>query len=358
MLMTTRASRPLPVLGLLVVLAAAAVLASPAFASEEHGTTPPAHGETHEAAPAEAPAADGHTAAATGDHGDTHATDAHAADAHAHESHAAVPHLQNGLSLLIANMTDAEGEPTPTATFLRNFMDPIFSLLGVLILGIFFVTVGTRLRDRDPGRVQMFAETIVGGLYGMFEQVLGDQARRFTPYLGTLFLFILVNNWLGMVPFGHASTSSFANTTIGLGVLTFFYVQYVGIKENGLGGYLYHFAGQPKSGIEWGFAILIFPLELMGELIKPLSLSLRLFGNIFGEDTLIAVMVMLGTFIVFKLTGNQWIPGIPLQFPFYFLGLLASTVQALVFTILSTIYIALMLPHHDHEEAAHGHAAH
>jgi len=337
MQMTMRARGLVLALGLLLIFGAPA-----AFASDEH------------------PAATTEHVAAEPEHGTT------AAEGHGEgESHTAVPHLQNALGLVVASMTDEEGRPTPAASFLKAFTDPIFSILTVLIIGVFFVIVGTRLRDRDPGRVQLFAEALVGGLYGMFEQVLGKDARRFTPYLGTLFLFILINNWMGMIPLGHASTSSFANTTIGLGLLTFFYVQYIGIKENGLGGYLYHFAGQPKSGIEWGFAILIFPLELMGELIKPLSLSLRLFGNIFGEDTLIAVMVLLGTYIVYHLTGNPYIPGIPLHFPFYFLGLLASTVQALVFTILSTIYIALMLPHHDHEaasgdleEAAHGHAAH
>jgi F-type H+-transporting ATPase subunit a len=333
--MTTRAHGLVLALGLTLLLGAPVAFASeepPAAATEHTQTEPEPGGHAQGQAPA------GHGAAAT--------------------THVVVPHLQNALGLMIATMKDSEGQPTPTARFLKAFLDPIYSMVAVLIVGIFFVTVGARLRDRDPGRRQLFAEVVMGGLYGMFEQVLGKDARRFTPYLGTLFLFILVNNWMGMVPLGHASTSSFANTTIGLGVLTFFYVQYVGIKENGLGGYLYHFAGQPKSGIEWGFAILIFPLELMGELIKPLSLSLRLFGNIFGEDTLIAVMVLLGTYIVYRYTGNQFIPGIPLHFPFYFLGLLASTVQALVFTILSTIYIALMLPHHDHEEAAHGHAAH
>ncbi len=134
--------------------------------------------------------------------------------------------------------------------------------------------------------------------------MLGDQARRFAPYLGTLFIFIYANNLFGLIPLGHSATASFVNTTLALGLCTFLYVQYVGIKENGIGGYLYHFAGQPKSGIEWGFAILIFPLEVMGELIKPISLSLRLFGNIFGEDTLIAVMVILGVQLMHFLAGS------------------------------------------------------
>jgi len=328
----------------LVILCSFLVIAAgAAFAADQHDAEP--HDGTEHAQP---PAG----------LGDEHPIpeDLHEVAAEEHATHSAVPHLQNVVGLIAADLTDDTGHPTEAAKFLKAWVDPIFSLFVALVLAVFFISVGRNLRDRDPTRTQMFAETVVGGLYNMFEQVLGDQARRFTPYLGTLFLFILLNNWMGLVPLGHASTSSFANTTIGLGLLTFFYVQYIGIKENGLGGYLYHFAGQPKSGIEWGFAILIFPLEVMGELIKPISLSLRLFGNIFGEDTLVAVMVLLGTVIMYSLTGSKWVPGLPLHFPFYFLGLLASTVQALVFTILSTIYIALMLPHHDHAEAeAPGH---
>ena len=85
-------------------------------------------------------------------------------------------------------------------------------------------------------------------------------------------------------------------------------------------------------------------MHIIGELAKPFSLSLRLFGNITGEDTLIAVFIMLGISVM------AFSPvGLPLQIPFYFLGLLLSTIQALVFALLSTIYILLMLPHEEHE---------
>ena len=103
---------------------------------------------------------------------------------------------------------------------------------------------------------------------------------------------------------------------------------------------------------------LFFVLHLVGELIKPISLSLRLFGNIFGEDTLVATMVLLGAGITYSLSGGiAWLPGIPLHVPFYFLGLLSCTIQALVFTLLSTVYIALWLPHgdHGHGDEAHAH---
>ncbi len=279
------------------------------------------------------------------------AQDAHAAE-HA-EDHGGEFHLDNLAKLLIANIWSVE-----TAEQMTDWIDPIFSLLIGLLIALFFITVARALRDREPGHKQLFAEMVIGGLYNMFHEILGDSARRFTPYLGTLFIFVLCNNLFGLVPLGHSSTSSFVNTTLGLGLMTFLYVQYVGIRENGIGGYLYHFAGQPKSSVEWIFAALIFPLELMGELIKPISLSLRLFGNIFGEDTLIAVMVVLGVqlmqFILSLVGGSAvagWFPGIPFQVPFYAIALIGSTVQALVFTLLSTIYISLMLPHGLEEEA-------
>jgi F-type H+-transporting ATPase subunit a len=203
----------------------------------------------------------------------------------------------------------------------------------------------------------MAVEMILGGLYSLFETIIGPSARRYTPYLGSLFIFIYCNNLFGLIPLGHASTSSFANTTFALGGMTFLYVQGIALKENGIGGYLHHMAGSPKTGMDWGFSLLLFPLHLLGELIKPVSLSLRLFGNIFGEDTLVATMVLLGAGISFGLTGNNFVPGLPLQFPFYFLGLLSSTIQALVFTLLATVYIALWLPHGDHGDhaEAHGH---
>jgi len=94
---------------------------------------------------------------------------------------------------------------------------------------------------------------------------------------------------------------------------------------------------------------LNLPLHIIGELAKPLSLSLRLFGNISGEDMLLAIFVGLGISITAILHPPAWMPGLPLQLPFIFLALLTSFVQALVFTLLSTIYFSLMT-HHEEEE--------
>ena len=101
--------------------------------------------------------------------------------------------------------------------------------------------------------------------------------------------------------------------------------------------------------ISWVLVPLNLPIHLIGELAKPLSLSLRLFGNITGEDVLIAAFTGVG---IMAISFLKLPVGIPLQLPFYFLGLLMSAIQALVFTSLSAIYIALMLPH-EHEGEHH-----
>jgi len=304
--------------------------------TDDHGTEA-AHGTTDaQAAEGEhaAEAAHGEEAA----HGDGHGTD--------------MPHLPSALTFL----SGYSWMPAPVVKVMTDFKDPIFSILIAILLALFFVGLSKSLDPRKPGRRQMAAEMLLGGLSNLFESIIGPSARRYTPFLGSLFIFIYANNLFGLVPLGHSSTSSFANTTFALGLMTFCYVQFHAIRMNGIGGWLFHLAGSPQDKLGWGLIILFFPLHLVGELIKPLSLSLRLFGNIFGEDTLVATMVLLGAGITFGLTGSPHLPGIPLQFPFYFLGLLSCTIQALVFTLLATVYIALWLPHDDH--ADHAEAAH
>jgi F-type H+-transporting ATPase subunit a len=310
----------------------------------------PEHPAAAAASPASAPPETQAGLPGAVEHGAAHATgdDAHlhAEEGHAHDDHGGVAHLTNWLSIVTGFIPDE-----PLRAQIMRFQDPIFSGIAAILLAVLFARIYTR-RSQDPGRLQVAAEMIVAGLYNLFEIILGPSARRFTPYLGTLFLFILVNNLMGIVPLMHASTSAI-NTTLALALCTFAYVQYVGIRENGPLGYLHHMAGSPRSGMEWGFALLLFPLHILGELIKPMSLSLRLFGNVFGEDTLIATMVVLGA----AMFATMDIPiGLPLHVPFIFLALLTGTIQALVFTLLSTVYIALMLPHHEealgHQEEA------
>ncbi|MCB1184339.1 F0F1 ATP synthase subunit A [bacterium] len=369
----------------LALLLGAVIFASGASLARDHGddtaTGAVQHDDPHAAdvQATDTHATDAQTADHTSGHGEPNTThDEHAADPHAtghgddmHGAeghgeghgdahgggHSSIPHLYNLVSGWIAPFV-----PEAVAHNLEAFIDPIYSLTVVILLSLFFVALARQLSARKPGRRQAAAEIIFGGLYSLFQAIIGPTARRYTPFLGTLFIFILCNNLAGIIPLGHAATSSFNATTFALGGLTFLYVQGIALKENGLLGYLHHMAGSPKTGMDWGFSLLLFPLHLLGELIKPVSLALRLFGNIFGEDTLVATMVILGYLLMKALLGflpetaMGFIPGLPLQLPFYFLGLLSSTIQALVFTLLATVYIALWLPHGDHgHDEAHGH---
>jgi F-type H+-transporting ATPase subunit a len=267
--------------------------------------------------------------------GDAAAGDEHAAagDEHAAEgghSSGGAPHLPNLIYLLFG-----------PDSFANHWVNVIFAF-GV---GLFLSLIAARVyatRQMIPGKLQNAVEMLIESMYNFFESILGKEAKVYTPYLGSLFFYILLMNWIGMIPLGHSPSTSL-NITASLTLLTFFYAQSVGIKRLGIGGYLHHMAGSPSDVIGWSMVILLFPLHIIGELAKPFSLALRLFGNITGEDTLVAVFVGLGIAIL------AFSPvGLPLQIPFYFLGLLLSTIQALVFTLLSSIYILLMLPHEEH----------
>ena len=145
----------------------------------------------------------------------------------------------------------------------------------------------------------------------------------------------------------------FLTTTAPLAVCVFVYVQWTGIAKNGLFGYLHHLCGSPRDIFGWLVAPMMFPLHVLGEFIKPLSLSFRLYGNIMAGHILLAVFMGMG---IAMLKPFHIPAGVPLHFPFLFLELLVGAIQSLVFALLSTIYIAMMLPHEEHAaEQAHNH---
>ncbi len=167
--------------------------------------------------------------------GDAHGEGAVAAHGEGHGEehgggHGSVPHMANILAFLAPVL------PAVVAENLMAFVDPFFSLVIILVLAIFFINLNKKLSARTPGRTQMAVEMLFGGLYGLFREILGPSARRYTPFLGTLFIFILLNNLAGMLPLGHAATSSFATTTLALGLMTFVYVQFYALRLNGIGG--------------------------------------------------------------------------------------------------------------------------
>ena len=234
------------------------------------------------------------------------------------------------------------------ARFLLRYNAPIFSLLVVILLSTLCI-LGARSMTLVPGRFQNVLEWAVEGLSNFICGVLGQDGRRFVPFLGTLFLYIYFQNVFGLIPLLFTPTSVI-ETTAAMAIVVFLYVQWTAVRSNGPLGYLRHLAGDPKDAVGWSMAPLMLPLHVVGELAKPLSLSLRLFGNMMGEETLIAVFLGLGVSV---LAFTHLPVGLPLQVPFVFLALLTTLIQALVFSLLSTIYFSLVLPHREHAEGGH-----
>jgi len=237
--------------------------------------------------------------------------------------------------------------------FLQQYEVLFFSLLVALLLSI-AAFAASRNPQMVPSGVQNLFEMLVEGLYNFIVGIIGEKhAPRFVPFLGTLGIYIWCMNLFGLIPFMDSPTSNL-NVTFALGLTVFVYVQYVGIRELGFVGYIDHMLGQPRDLTGWLLAPLMLPIHLLGELAKPISLSCRLFGNIFGEDMLLVAFVSLG---ITALSFAHLPIGLPLQVPFLFLALLTSTLQAAVFMVLSTIYVLLMLPHDEHHDE-HPHEAH
>jgi F-type H+-transporting ATPase subunit a len=280
---------------------------------------------------------------ATGEH-HTELSTEHSAEPggeHAAEHHGQHLELPN-LTMLLKAFVLHPG--TLAYRYVEVFENAFFALLS----GAFLCLVAWRVYRRRsvlPGRLQAFVEMIVEWLEGLASTMMGPKyGRHFTPFIATLFVYIATMNCFVLIPLGKSPTSTFLNN-ISIAVVVFLYVQYTGIKRQGLLGYLHHLAGSPKDLAGWCLSPLLFALELFGEFVKPFSLSLRLFGNIFGEDLLLAVFALLGVVVLSPLHSPV---GLPLHVPFYFLALLLGLIQALVFSLLSTVYISLMLPHGEH----------
>jgi len=310
----------------------------PAAEADSHASPGAAHPGTHGSGNTPAPSAHGTESAAGG--GDPHAPPA--ADAGPEK-------FANVITVLSRAFPHAAW-----AHFLHHYEPIIFSLFIALLICL-VAMVATRNPKLIPGPLQNGAEMVVEGLYNFIVDILGPRfGPRYVPFLGTLFVYILVMNLFGLIPFMDSPTSNL-NVTVALAIIVFVYAQYLGFRELGVLGWVDHMAGSPRSAIGWGLVPLMLPIHLMGELAKPISLACRLFGNIFGEDMLLVAFASLGiTVLAF---ANLPI-GVPLHLPFLFLALLTSTLQALVFTVLSTIYFLLMLPHDDHGHEAEAQRAH
>lgn len=189
----------------------------------------------------------------------------------------------------------------------------------VLLTILGFGLIASKRTAEVPGKVQSVFELLVGGIYGMALDIMGEEGKPYIPLIFGLGLYVLFSNLIGIIP-GFLAPTSNLNSTVAPAIVVFLFYQYIGLKKHGA-HYIKHFLGP----VGW-LAPLMLIIELIGHLARPLSLSMRLFGNIFGEELVISILFILVPFLV------------PL--PMYFLGVFTSALQAYVFMMLSMIYIS------------------
>ena len=190
----------------------------------------------------------------------------------------------------------------------------------VTVVIIIFFKLSVKNLSIFPGKMQNVLEMIYKFFQGMVDDMIGHEGRKFIPALTTLGLFISVSNLLGLLPEMESPTANL-NTTVGCAIFIFLYYHYQGVKKHGVWGYIKTFMGPV-----WWLAWLFLPIEIVSHFSRPLSLSMRLFGNIFGEDLVIIIIASLVPFVA------------PL--PVMALAVFTSLLQAFIFVMLSTIYLA------------------
>jgi F-type H+-transporting ATPase subunit a len=204
-------------------------------------------------------------------------------------------------------------------------------ILMIVLIGVALLV--RRSIQLVPVGGQNVFEAIFGGLLNFIDEVMGHHGRAYFPLLATLGIFIFAANLMGLIP-GQTSPTANINTTAACAVTVFLMTHYVGFKTHGV-SYLKQFTGPI-----WWLAPLMFVIEIIGHLARPLSLSVRLFGNIFGKEQVLVNIFILG--IAFKFLGVPMVlPSLMIVFAIFL-----SFIQAFVFVLLSMIYLAGALEEH------------
>ncbi|HEX9779066.1 MAG TPA: F0F1 ATP synthase subunit A [Geopsychrobacteraceae bacterium] len=189
-------------------------------------------------------------------------------------------------------------------------------VMGILVVLAFLASRSVTL---VPSGIQNFMETVVAGVEKLIEDTMGDEGKAYFPLIATFALFILVSNLIALIPGFYPPTANL-NTNAALALTVFAMTHVIGFKKHGF-AYLKHFMGP----ILW-LAPLVFIIEIIGHLARPLSLSLRLFGNMYGHEIVLMIFFALVPFF--------------LPIPMMLMGVLVAFIQTFVFTLLAMIYIA------------------
>ncbi len=240
-------------------------------------------------------------------------------------------------SVAYAAEEEAQGLTSPVFFHIGplEISEHIFSAWVAMAVLLLFSWAATRKMQLIPSGVQNLAETIIEAWVGIIEQTAGPKGRRFLPVVVTAFLFILFSNWLGTLPFygnmkGFESANSNLNVTASMAVIVILLVQFYAIKALGIGGYLKEF-------------LVPNPLHILTELSRPVSLALRLFGNIFAGGVLVHTMLGVAPFVTFAFLG---------------LELFVGAIQALIFSMLALVFLSIATAHEHGVHAEEPRAGH
>jgi F-type H+-transporting ATPase subunit a len=240
-----------------------------------------------------------------------------------HESLAVTRWLNELFGGLVAAVLHSVGLASDPATAIND----AFALELLVAAGLiaFFFVVRLSLSVERPNPAQQIAEMIHEFVGGQAEQIIGHGFERFQAFVTCVFLFVLINNLLGLIP-GVVAPTSNPVVPLGVALLTFAYYNFHGIRVQGPVGYLKHFAGPV-----WWLTPLLFPIEIVSHLARVMSLTIRLYANMFAGDQV--------TLVIFSL--------VPVALPAVFLGMhfAVSVIQAFVFMLLSMIYLSLAVAH-------------
>jgi F-type H+-transporting ATPase subunit a len=208
----------------------------------------------------------------------------------------------------------------------------------ILSLVLIWIFKG-QLSEDEPGHGQQTLEVGVLAVRGMLEDIVGPNGLQYFPVVMTFAVLILVSNLMGLFPLFMSPTSA-TSVTFALGISSFVYYNYIGVKENGLLRHLKHFAGPV-----WWIAPLIFPIELISNFIRPFSLGIRLFGNMFADEKVMDSIAHLAPGITYWLVPVLLMP----------LSLFVAFIQTFVFVLLSQLYLSEVshAPHDSHAHDSH-----
>src|SRR5438552_413254 len=228
-----------------------------------------------------------------------------------------------GNSVLSLVRAHAENPARPWTNFIT------MQILVAAIIVVLFAMLRPRLSMDRPGKLQHLFEVIYTFLYSESRDNIGREGPRFLPFVGTLFIFILFCNLIGIIP-GFESPTQTPSVPAGCAILVFVYYNFMGFKQQGIFRYLAHFAGPV-----WWLAPFMIPIEIISHMARPLSLTIRLFANMLAGEQVTVVFLGLTYLVV----------------PAVFMGLhvFVSFLQAYIFVLLTMMYLSETVPHEQHE---------